>query len=302
MKTITHLVFGGNALRTLCLCGILRYLYCYNLDKLIRDVAGTSMGAFFSLAFALKIPIEQLESYIYKTCNNPKLTKIETSSFLNMIDSYGLGSSIEYLEVIKEFIKETYNQEDLTFLELSKKTGINLYVSATRINDGSNVIFNVNDTPNVSVIEAVAASMCVPFLSKPINIDGYYYIDGYLTNNFPLDCFSNVNKDNILGVAVYVDKDYMMPSIPQNQELSFPTYLYNILYIFYNNTYKLCYYNKFSSHSNFLIIKNSPIRSIFDPNINENENYIDFSLSETDINNLFLQGFKEINDYMNESK
>ena len=145
MKTITHLVFGGNALRTLCLCGILRYLYCYNLDKIIRDVAGTSMGAFFSLAFALKIPIEQLESYIYKTCNNPKLTKIETSSFLNMIDSYGLGSSIEYLEVIKDYIKETYNQEDLTFLELSKKTGINLYVSATRINDGSNVIFNVND-------------------------------------------------------------------------------------------------------------------------------------------------------------
>lgn len=300
MKTITHLVFGGNALRTLCLCGILRYLYCYNLDKIIRDVAGTSMGAFFALAFALKIPIEQLEGFIYKVCNNPKLTKIEASAFLNMIDSYGLGSSLEYLDVIRDYIKDTYNTDDLTFLELSKKTGVNLYVSATCINDGSNIIFNVDDTPNVSIIEAVAASMCVPFLSKPIKINGYYYVDGYLRNNFPIDCFEKVNKDNILGVAVNVCNDYNMPNIPKDQELTFPSYLYNILYIFYNNTYKLCYYNKFSSYPNFLIIKNSPIRSIFDPVINETENYIDFSLNENDINNLFLQGFKEINDYMNE--
>jgi len=76
-------------------------------------------------------------------------------------------------------------------------------------------------------------------------------------------------------------------------------YVFNIFYIFYNNTYKLCYYNKINSYNDFLIIKNSPIKSIFKPNINEEEGYIDFSLKEEDINNLFLQGFKEINDYMN---
>lgn len=297
MKHITHLVFGGNALRTLCLCGIIRYIYCYNLDKLIRNVAGTSMGAFFALAFALKIPIERLEKYIYKVCSNPKLTKINGEAFLNIIDSYGIGSSLNYLDDIRDFIKETYQQDDLTFLELSKKTGINLFVSATRINDGSNVIFNINDTPDISIIDAVAASMCVPLLSKPILIDGYYYIDGYLTNNFPIDCFDNINKDNILGVAVNINNDYSMPFIEQHKEIDFTMYLYNIIYIIYNNTYKLCYYNKITSHPNFLIIKNSPIRSIFNPNINDD--CIDFSLTEEDINNLFLQGFKELNDYMN---
>jgi NTE family protein len=297
MKHITHLVFGGNALRTLCLCGILRYIYCYNLDKLIRNVSGTSMGAFFALAFSLKIPIERLEKYIYKVCSDPKLTKINGEAFLNIIDTYGLGSSLNYLDDIREFIKETYHQDDLTFLELSKKTGVNLFVSATRVNDGSNVIFNVNDTPDISIIEAVAASMCVPFLSKPILIDGYYYIDGYLTNNFPIDCFDNINKDHILGVAVNISNDYMSPCIEKNKEIEFSSYLYNIIHIFYNNTYKLCYYNKITSYPNFLIIKNSPIRSIFNPVINDN--CIDFSLKEEDINNLFLQGFKELNDYMN---
>jgi len=297
MKHITHLVFGGNALRTLCLCGVLRYIYCYNLDKLIRNVSGNSMGAFFVMAFALKIPIERLEKIIYKVCNDPKLTKINGEAFLNIIDTYGLGSSLNYFDDIREFIKETYQQDDLTFIELSKKTGVNLFVSATRVNDGSNVIFNVNDTPDISIIDAVAASMCVPFLSKPILIDGYYYIDGYLTNNFPIDCFEDVNKDNILGVALNVKSDYNTPFIEKDKEISFSAYLYNIIHIFYNNTYKLCYYNKITCHPNFLIINNSPIRSIFNPVINDN--CIDFSLNEEDINNLFLQGFKELNDYMN---
>jgi len=299
MKPITHLVFGGNALRTLCLCGILRYIYFYNLNNFIRDVSGTSMGAFFALAFALKIPIETLENIIYKVCKDTNIATISPSDFLNIFDNYGVGCSLNYLIDIKNFIKDNFNQDDLNFLELSKKTGINLYVSATNINNGKNTNFNVNSTPYISVIDAVAASMCVPLLSKPINIDGYYYIDGYLTDNFPLDVFNHIPKEQILGVAVNVQNDYMMPNIPQNTEISFSKYIYNILYIFYNNTYKLCYYNKITSYNEFLIISNSPIKSIFDPNINDEKGFIDFTLNEEDINNLFLQGFKEINDYMN---
>ena len=88
-----------------------------------------------------------------------------------------------------------------------------MFISTTRINDGSNIIFNVNDTPNVSIISAVAASMCIPFLSKPIIIDGYYYIDGFLTDNFPHEVFKGVHKDNILGVAVNIDSDYEITKI-----------------------------------------------------------------------------------------
>ena len=59
----------------------------------------------------------------------------------------------------------------------------------------------------------------------------------------------------------------------------------------------LRYTDKIQSHPNFLIIKNSPIRSIF--NLNINDDCIDFSLTDDDINNSILQGFKAMNDYMN---
>lgn len=303
---ITHLVFSGNALRSICLCGVLRYLYCYNLHSHIRDVAGTSMGAFFGFAFALKIPIEELEEIIYKLSKNPKFSKFDSSSFLNIIDSYGLSSSLDYFESIREYLNKHYNQNDITFLELSKKTGINLYVSTTCLTTGKNEIFNVNDTPNISVIDAIAASMCIPILSKPIKIGKRYYIDGCLSNNFPIECFvnknSNINKNNILGVGVLDFNNNGQNSSNDNQEeeddnLSLIKYMANLSYLMHINTYKYCFSEKISNHPNVLIIKNSPIRSILKPKIEDN--YIDIGLTDDEINNLILQGFKEMNDYYN---
>ena len=210
MKYITHLIFSGNALKSLTLCGVLRYLYFYNLDRNIHDVAATSMGAFFAVAFALKIPIEKLEEMILKATNDDKITKFHPSTFMNIINNFGLCCSIDYLNIYKEYLKEVYDIEDITFLELSKKTGVNIYISTTRVDTGTNMIFNVNDTPNVSVLKAVAASMCIPMLSQPILIDGYYYIDGYLTNNFPLEMFTHINNDNILAIAGDISKSYEM--------------------------------------------------------------------------------------------
>ena len=193
MKQITHIVFAGNALKSLCICGILRYIYCYKMDENIRDVAGTSMGAFFSLAYALKIPIERLEKIIYDTINSD-ITKIYPNNFLNLINDYGINNPINYLKNIREYIKEIYNQDDITFIELSKKTGINLYISVTEVHSGSNVIFNVDDYPNVSVLDAISASMCIPILSKPviINESDYFNVeDRVLLKLFQYDLLEN---------------------------------------------------------------------------------------------------------------
>ena len=48
----------------------------------------------------------------------------------------------------------------------------------------------------------------------------------------------------------------------------------------------------------FLVIKSSPIKnSLFTPNF-EDDNF-NFKIDENTINDLFLQGFKVIQDYMN---
>jgi predicted acylesterase/phospholipase RssA len=297
MKKITHLVFSGHALKSLNLCGVLRYIYCYNLDKNIRDVSATSMGSFFALAYALKIPIERLELMIYNSCNDKNIS-INSQSFINIINSFGFNNSSDYLNEFRNYVKEIYNQDDLTFMELSKKTGINIYVSTTKVIDGSNVIFNVNDYPNVSVFDAVSASMCIPILSKPIMINDYYYIDGFFSNNVPYDVFNHINKDNLLVVCVYINEESNLNKTNKpDSEMTFMEYFFNIFFIFYKNTDILCNYNKMIIYDDFLIIKSSPIGSIFKPIIDDDN--IKFNINKKIIDDLFLQGFKELHDYMN---
>lgn len=294
MKNITHIVFAGNALRSLCICGILRYIYCYKMDNNIRDVAGTSMGSFFSLAYALKIPIDRLEKILSDTMKSD-ITRIYPNNFINLFNNYGFNNSIDYLKGFRDFMIEKYNQNDMTFIELTKKTGVNLYVSVTEVNTGSNVIFNVNEYPNVSVLDAISASMCLPILSKPVLINGKYYIDGYLTNNFPIEVFSHINNEFVLGVGVNTRIECSV----NMKEFTFVNYFYNIFKMVYNNTDTLCYYNKINKHKNIIFITDTPVKSILNPNITDD--YIDYALDEEILNNLYLQGFKEMNDYSNKS-
>ncbi len=301
MKQITHLVFSGNALKSLCLCGMLRYIYFYNLDLNIREVSATSMGAFFALAYALKIPIEELEEIIYKTCDNITNSRLYPHLIMDFVNNYGLTSSRNYLIELRAYIKKVYDMDDMSFLELSKKTGINIYISTTRVNDGYNMIFNVNDTPDVSVFDAVAASMCLPIIAKPVLIDGIYYIDGFLANNFPCEVFSNINKDNILGVAVYIEDENKLNSTGKmDDKMSIFEYYFNILYILYKTTDKYTHYDKIKKHPDCLIITDTQIKSIFAPNITDE--YIDLSIERKLIDNLFLQGFKHLHDYMEAHK
>jgi predicted acylesterase/phospholipase RssA len=144
--------------------------------------------------------------------------------------------------------------------------------------------------------------MCIPLVSKPIIIDGYYYVDGYLSNNLPYDIFinNNIPKTNILSIACKVNDSYEMPVFTQGDELTILQYYYNIALIYNINTFKLSYLNKLDNLDDILLIDVNNIKCVCSyDNIN---NCIDFSLSEEDINNLLFFGYKAIHDYMNEEK
>lgn len=299
MKYFTHLVFSGSAIRSLCLLGILRYIYFNKMENYIKNVAGTSMGSFFSLAFALKIPVEELEQIILKTINNENVTVVQTNKLVDIFMNLGVMDSNLYLTEMREYVKNKYHINDLTFMELSKLTGVNIYVSTTRIKDGTNFIFNVDDTPNISVFDAIAASMCIPILSKPIRINNVYYVDGCISNNLPYNVFDNINQSDILCVAVYVKEDYDIPVIPdliEDEDMNLPDYFKQICSILYIFSTKYSYTNRIDNFKNPLIITKSPFKTFYNLEITKKE--MKFNISEDDIESLILQGFHDMSEYM----
>jgi hypothetical protein len=221
---ITHLVLSGGGMRGVIFVGALRYMYINNIHKNIKHIAGCSIGALIGLMMAFKLTIEEMEEILYICKDDNELCYLSIKKYIRLMTEYGLFNTEILIKHLKNIIKKKYPEmcllneyntmdisETITFSQLSKSFGVNIYISCTNINTCDNEIFSIETTPNICVYKACCASMAIPLLFKPINIGDYYYYDGALTNNFPIKIFANVPKENIIGMILYKENKNIEP-------------------------------------------------------------------------------------------
>jgi len=173
MRPYTHMILSGAGMAGIAYLGILRYLHQEGYTDRIRHVAGTSMGAFFATLWAVGAPMGDLEGYL----------KEYVSTSANMIISFQ-DKGDRLIGILKE-----YMPEEATFLDIAKQHGCHLAICASCMDTLEPMFFSVNNSPNIRVIDAVKASMSIPFMFEPVVIDGKRYVDGGLTANTPLRAF-----------------------------------------------------------------------------------------------------------------
>ena len=216
---ITHLVLSGGGMRGVIFIGALRYLYLNNMHKNIKHIAGCSIGSLIGLMFALKLTIDEMEEVLYNCMKDNDLCFLSIKKYIRLITELGLFDTQTMIKHLKIIIKKKYSDrcngsdesgdisETITFAQLSKIFGVNMYISCTNINTCENEIFSIEKTPDVCAYKACSASMSIPLLFKPINIGDYHYYDGGLTNNFPIKIFADVPRENIIGMLLYKDNE-----------------------------------------------------------------------------------------------
>lgn len=278
-----------------CILGVFRYLYIENKIKNIKYISGNSIGSLFALAFILKIPLDELE-IIFKDTHKNREFIINKNNLGNLFINNGIIDFNIFIKPIQKYLKDNYDLDDITFKEISKKFGINLYISTTNVNRQINKIFSIDNTPDISVFKAVTASITLPYIGIPVIIDNEYYIDGYLTNNFPIEVFKNVNKDNIFGIVINIETNNSDNNI--NKELTFLDYNKKLLDLLIINTTKLAFINLINKeYANILLINDLPISSYILYSINNDE--LESDLSDIDVDNLILDGFIKTANYFN---
>ncbi|MBC8757292.1 patatin-like phospholipase family protein [Kordia sp. YSTF-M3] len=113
------------------------------------------------------------------------------------------------------------NPEKMTFRDHFRLTGVNLVITGTNLTQHLSKYFSVYHTPDFPVIEAVALSMNLPFLFKPVFVTASVnreetqaynneykglWVDGGMLNNFPLNAF---NKLKTMSLKIF-DNDVVL--------------------------------------------------------------------------------------------
>ena len=200
--TLTHIAFSGGNIRGFMYLGILRYLYAYDMLKELKEVAGTSFGSAVAVIVALKIPLETVEKMFFDYSHDDHMKTIRATNTIKAVSSLGMDSTAKYTDMIKQYFNDVYGDPDLTFIEIAKRTGIQLHINALCVNTQKEMVFSSYKTPNTPVIPVLNASMAIPIITQPVMIDGYLYCDGAGMNNTLVYLFDHIPREHLLSVMI----------------------------------------------------------------------------------------------------
>ena len=167
------------------------FLFLGVLSRLKRDgqldtleaISGASAGALLGFLFciskgdptrvldyALTVPVKQLMKPNIKC----------------LLKNYGLISCSKIRKVLGEACHTFIQKDDVAFQELYELYPIKLHVSSYCVDFMKTVYFSVDTAPTMSVLDAVCASVAIPFLFSSVKLkDGWNYIDGGAAESTP---------------------------------------------------------------------------------------------------------------------
>lgn len=180
LNTRIGLALGGGAAKGIAHIGALKAFEEEGIR--IHCISGTSVGALVASYHAFGRPAESILSI----CSTLNLSKIINFTF----ERGGLFST----DSIREMI-----ERDLGDCRIEDAT-IPLAICATDIETGEQLIFRKGP-----LADAVCASMAVPGLFVPVEVDGRILVDGGLVENVPLSPLEKMGA----GITVAIDLSYV---------------------------------------------------------------------------------------------
>lgn len=179
-NTRIGLALGGGAAKGIAHIGVLKAFEEEHIR--IHCISGTSVGALVASYYAFGRPVESILS-IGSTLN--------LSRILNFtLERGGLFST----HAIREMI-----HRDLGDCQI-EDADILLAICATDIETGEQLIFRKGNLAN-----AVCASMAVPGLFVPVEMDGRILVDGGLVENVPISPLAKMGA----GITVAIDLSHV---------------------------------------------------------------------------------------------
>jgi NTE family protein len=175
------LVLGAGGARGWAHLGVLEALERERIP--IDMIAGTSIGALVGAAYARTGCFQETCRLTIGKFPNKRSIKKRVFDYTVPLRGFLKGNKV--LEMLREGL------EGADFLDLA----IPLAVVAVDINNGEEVILDSD-----SVADAVRASMAMPGVFEPVNLNGRWLVDGAVVNSVPASVLVRKGMNHVIGV------------------------------------------------------------------------------------------------------
>jgi len=195
---VTHLSIGPGAMGFYLYLGYISQLKDSGKLNELEEIAGASAGSLVGFLYCL------MKGDIRKTLECSLKVPVKDAMKPNLkilMKKFGLISPIKIRKIMSDICLTECNKTDITFNELYELYPIKLHVTAYCIQLEKTKYFSVDTTPALSVLDAICASIAIPFLFSTVKLgDGMNYIDGGTVESTPSSAF--IGKKNVLAVGL----------------------------------------------------------------------------------------------------
>jgi len=178
-----NLIIGPGAMGFFIYLGVVSKLKREGQLDDLEAISGASAGALLGFLFCMTKgdPTKVLDFALSVPLNH-----IMKPNIKSLLKNYGLIPYTKIRKVLVGACQSFTGKEDVTFQELYDLYPVKLHVSAYCVDFMKTVYFSVDTTPSMSVLDAVCASVAIPFLFSSVKLkDGWNYIDGGAAESVP---------------------------------------------------------------------------------------------------------------------
>jgi predicted acylesterase/phospholipase RssA len=212
------LVISGGGPKGLAILGALHFIYENNGLNNIEEYWGTSIGGVICLLLLIGYtPFDAFHKFfIMQDITQPSL------DLKKMFEASGLCPIEIFGDKIRHLIQEKMGSScNPTFADIYNKFGKRLNIIGANTTTQSGECFNLENTPNMSIIDAIEITCDLPLIFTKKVYNNNVYVDGGLINMYPINLADN-GYDNTLGICVWGNMNVGNNSIG---------WIYSILYM-----------------------------------------------------------------------
>lgn len=200
-KKYKTLVLSGNSTNAVVSLGALHYIYEIDCLRDIQTYVAVSSGTIISVLLSIGYTPIEIISYI---CFEQAYKSMPSFNLLNTLLTG--HSTISFSPIRNHMEQMIRNQISCvpTLEELFIKTQKTVVFTVYNLSDHKREYISHATNPTLSVIDAIHMSCNFPIIFEPFVFENKLYIDGGLSDNFPIEFAINEFESPALGVCIQI--------------------------------------------------------------------------------------------------
>lgn len=218
-----ELVLSGGGMKVVSIIGALHELENNGLLKSLKTISGVSAGAWLGFMISCEFSIKKLEQLVLEL-DFGVIRNITPESFIEFPETYGIDDGSKLMKFLESVLRNAIKVEPYTTFADLNKNKIQFRCWATDLNMYIPREFSIKTTPNVRIIDALHASMSIPFYYTPVidPVTGHYLSDGGIQGAMPMYNLTEDECKYAIGIG-------FLNNLPNDNPVDFMDFMKRVL-------------------------------------------------------------------------